>query len=876
MQAKQHQILSTGRPVATPVGHQAISSLGQQQQRSQVNLSLHVAANTPSPAAPTMSAGAQPSPQEFLLSASAAGTLVQQPAPPPLVSSQPGMIAPRLAGNHHPPGKQPVQTLTAAPAPIVLARTSDFSANVAVASAAPGPSAQPPPRPAGGIVKTPQQVQQQQQPPPPSAVSSGPPPGIPPLTDVQKRIVAEFKAKIANLPLERQQTYIAQNKMDLIRRLNFQPAQLQILQGGRSQLLPLAVANQSQKSLAAEPSFVAKPPPQPPTVPTHPPQGLAALALQQQSKPAAKLLPLPAVIPPPADHTIPLAQQQQQKLPDLPVIRAAPPAPVLPPPISKAKKIAWVESQIKKDQQEAVNPNYQTPFRSREDACKRLLRYHVFEEPAPTDLMAGEMEFERKSEQLVSKYHSMLSKYHILLLQESTRLCSSSEEVMLARYWEAEERGSLAREKEEYVRNNARIEELKSLQAAGAAAPADVEELEQLLETMEPTFPPVPAAWAAKYEQVVGRPLDLSVSTAAAAAMRRKEAIKQRVFTRKVERNFSPQPQESRTELSLKKEQMDDEDDCGMPQLEDQREFVYRSRHVSRHAATSPVALPSACAVAAKRLEVRVSLTNVLRRDMSSESAPFTSTSTALATDSPGRPHSSSAGPFSPESGMGGVGTSGAFVGLKFNRTSSGRWSASLKRDLEDDEDETEGAADHMSQQQHLRPTSSNTKRSRLIDAPASSAAARTAVSAAVFSDFSDSDEDFSLADVGGGDVVQSMLDRDDDDEDDDDEDDDDDTSYFGDSQAAAGAEKGNFRPASDGGVGKDRRPQPAGRPRTETPGAGSDNDSVQNAINSILELHQRGDVQTPDDLNNLTGLLDSMEEDDEDPTLDAAVKSIL
>merc|ERR1712018_383881 len=34
----------------------------------------------------------------------------------------------------------------------------------------------------------------------------------------------------------------------------------------------------------------------------------------------------------------------------------------------------------------------------------------------------------------------------------------------------------------------------------------------------------------------------------------------------------------------------------------------------------------------------------------------------------------------------------------------------------------------------------------------------------------------------------------------------------------------------------------------------GNDNDSVQNAINSILDLHDRGGVQTPDDLNNLHG----------------------
>jgi len=50
----------------------------------------------------------------------------------------------------------------------------------------------------------------------------------------------------------------------------------------------------------------------------------------------------------------------------------------------------------------------------------------------------------------------------------------------------------------------------------------------------------------------------------------------------------------------------------------------------------------------------------------------------------------------------------------------------------------------------------------------------------------------------------------------------------------------------------------------------------VQNAINSILDLPDRGGVQTPDDLNNLHGLLESMERDHSDPTLDAAVNSIL
>ena len=102
---------------------------------------------------------------------------------------------------------------------------------------------------------------------------------------------------------------------------------------------------------------------------------------------------------------------------------------------SKQELAAWVESQMKKDQQEALNPSYKIPFRNKDDACKRLLRYHVFDErDAPvSDLMKADTGFARKSEQLLSKYHSMLSKYHLLLLKESTRMCSSSEEVMLGK-----------------------------------------------------------------------------------------------------------------------------------------------------------------------------------------------------------------------------------------------------------------------------------------------------------------------------------------------------------------------------------------------------------------------------------------------------------
>jgi hypothetical protein len=370
--------------VATPLGMQ-------QQQRSQVNLNLNVAANTAGPAPiplqppqpATLPLHPQPAsgpPTECIpVSAVAAGSLhhhLQQPQPAVLGGSQPGAVAAARLSAANNLGKVVMAAGHPSSQPLVLARSSPaFSGHVATAaSSGRGNAATAPP----------QQQQQQQQAAQSSstpAVSSGPPPGIPPLTDVQKKIVAEFKAKIANLPPERQQTYIAQNKMNLIRRLNFQPSQLQILQCGRSQLLPLAVATSQIRpppaaGLAETLSVVVPRQPPPPLLSQQGGHGVGAAV---PPKAAPRLLPLPPVLPP---EPI-IVQQQKATEAAVPVVKVMvlppPPPPPLPPPISKAKKIAWVESQVKKDQQEAINPNYTTPFRGREDACKRLLRYHVFE-----------------------------------------------------------------------------------------------------------------------------------------------------------------------------------------------------------------------------------------------------------------------------------------------------------------------------------------------------------------------------------------------------------------------------------------------------------------------------------------------------------------
>ena len=56
------------------------------------------------------------------------------------------------------------------------------------------------------------------------------------LTDEQKRIVFEFKQKMAQLPPEQQPAFIAQHKGSLLKQLNFQPTQLQLLRNNHIQL----------------------------------------------------------------------------------------------------------------------------------------------------------------------------------------------------------------------------------------------------------------------------------------------------------------------------------------------------------------------------------------------------------------------------------------------------------------------------------------------------------------------------------------------------------------------------------------------------------------------------------------------------------------
>lgn len=42
-----------------------------------------------------------------------------------------------------------------------------------------------------------------------------------------------------------------------------------------------------------------------------------------------------------------------------------------------------IHQQLSKDQANAVAPDTKSPFKNNREACRRLLRYHVFQSPGP-------------------------------------------------------------------------------------------------------------------------------------------------------------------------------------------------------------------------------------------------------------------------------------------------------------------------------------------------------------------------------------------------------------------------------------------------------------------------------------------------------------
>ncbi|XP_063980485.1 mucin-4-like isoform X2 [Diachasmimorpha longicaudata] len=130
-------------------------------------------------------------------------------------------------------------------------------------------------------------------------------------------------------------------------------------------------------------------------------------------------------------------------------------------PISKQiNRGDLMEQQLKIDQNGAVNPDVNTPFGGKRDACKRLVRYHCFNEQvlSAKDLAKADEIFEETAKHLLSKFNSMMNKYTYLLLMESMREVRTSELMMIDRAFVAEEQGMLDRLREQEAKAT---EELK-------------------------------------------------------------------------------------------------------------------------------------------------------------------------------------------------------------------------------------------------------------------------------------------------------------------------------------------------------------------------------------------------------------------------------
>ncbi|XP_014674824.1 PREDICTED: chitinase-like protein PB1E7.04c, partial [Priapulus caudatus] len=114
-------------------------------------------------------------------------------------------------------------------------------------------------------------------------------------------------------------------------------------------------------------------------------------------------------------------------------------------PVLKSSRI---QQQLTKDQNlctRAARQTAQVPFRSVKDACKQLLRFHVFTSKLPASEDPGEMDetFEAVSSGLLAKKEQMLRQFQLMLLQESQRESPSWERVMLNRLLVRQERDEL-------------------------------------------------------------------------------------------------------------------------------------------------------------------------------------------------------------------------------------------------------------------------------------------------------------------------------------------------------------------------------------------------------------------------------------------------
>ena len=124
----------------------------------------------------------------------------------------------------------------------------------------------------------------------------------------------------------------------------------------------------------------------------------------------------------------------------------------------------------------------------------------------------------------------MHAKYHLLLQQESTRFASSSEEVMLARFWDSEERQNVAKEKEDFQKG-------------------------EILE-----LPPLPDEWSARYEELYGCKPPMGVTSEVAKTEESEDTTVKQEDDLSMNEEVKPPIEASVATVSLKRPLQEEED----------------------------------------------------------------------------------------------------------------------------------------------------------------------------------------------------------------------------------------------------------------------------------------------------------------------------
>ncbi|CRL08059.1 CLUMA_CG021027, isoform A [Clunio marinus] len=102
--------------------------------------------------------------------------------------------------------------------------------------------------------------------------------------------------------------------------------------------------------------------------------------------------------------------------------------------VMKVTRSSLFERQIFVDQEGCVRPDYNTDFISKNNAVKRLIRYHcLYEEVKDEYDSKEEYEFEEQAKMFLNSYKEMQKKYKTLLLKQSQQNAPTSELMMLDR-----------------------------------------------------------------------------------------------------------------------------------------------------------------------------------------------------------------------------------------------------------------------------------------------------------------------------------------------------------------------------------------------------------------------------------------------------------